>query len=53
MPANSAHEFEELASTMRTASFRTFGGSAKKRRGGSPDSTERQTFFSAVSRRCW
>ena len=28
-------------------------GSAPKRRGGSPLSTQRQNFFSAVSRRCW
>ena len=29
------------------------GGSTPKRRGVSPLSTQRQNFFSAVSRRCW
>ena len=29
-PANSAHEFEELISTTRTASMRTRGGSAQE-----------------------
>jgi hypothetical protein len=51
--ANSAQEFEELMSTMRMASIRTRGGSARNRRGGSPNSTQRQNFFSAVRRRCW
>jgi hypothetical protein len=53
MPANSAQEFEPLISTTRTASMRTRGGSTKRSRGGSPVSTQRQNFFSAVSSRCW
>src|SRR5215469_14245274 len=44
VPANSAHEFEVLMSTIRTASIRVFGGSTPKRRGGSPLSTQRQNF---------
>src|SRR5262249_45052762 len=50
---NSAHAFDELISTIRTASTRARGGSAPKRRGVSPLSTQRQNFFSAVRRRCW
>jgi hypothetical protein len=34
-------------------STRGRGGSAPKRRGGSPLSTQRQNFFSAVSSKCW
>ena len=52
-PANSAHELEALISTTRTASIRGFGGSTPKRRGGSPLSTQRQNFRSAVTMRCW
>ena len=52
-PANSAQELEAPISTIRTASMRGRGGSTPKRRGGSPLSTQRQNFFSAVSRRCW
>ena len=52
-PANSAQEFDELISTTRTASMRGRGGSTPNRRGGSPLSTQRQNFFSAVNRRCW
>ena len=37
-------ELDELISMMRTASIRTRGGSERKRRGGSPDSTQRQNF---------
>src|ERR1700674_5157873 len=44
---------DELMSTMRIASMRGRGGSAPNRRGGSPLSTQRQNFFSAVSSRCW
>ena len=51
--ANSAQELDELMSTIRTASMRARGGSTPKRRGGSPLSTQRQNFFSAVNRRCW
>ena len=36
---------------IRTASMRARGGSTPKRRGGSPLSTQRQNFFSAVNRR--
>jgi hypothetical protein len=43
-PANSAHEFEPLISTIRTASILGFGGSTPKRRGDSPSSTQRQEF---------
>jgi hypothetical protein len=46
-PANSAHEFEEVISTIRTASMRGFGGSTPKRVGGSPFSTHLQNFRSA------
>ena len=53
MAANSAHEFEALMSTVRTAAIRGRGGSTPNRRGGSPLSTQRQNFFSAVSKRCW
>ena len=51
--ANSAQAFEELISTMRTASMRGLGGSAPNRPGGSPLSTQRQNFRSAVTMRCW
>ena len=51
--ANSAQELDVLMSTVRTASMRGRGGSTPKRRGGSPVLTQRQNFFSAVSRRCW
>ena len=51
--ANSAHALDELMSTMRTASIRGRGGSMPNSRGGSPVSTQRQNFFSAVSSRCW
>ena len=51
-PANSAQALEALMSTMRTASIRGLGGSTPKSRGGSPLSTQRQNFFSAVTRRC-
>jgi len=44
---------EELISTMRIASIRGFGGSAPNRAGGSPLSTQRQNFRSAVTIRCW
>ena len=40
-------------STMRTASMRGFGGSTPNRVGGSPLSTQRQNFRSAVTMRCW
>ena len=50
--ANSAQEFELLISTIRTASILGFGGSTPKRRGGSPLSTQRQNFRSAVTIRC-
>ena len=53
MPANSAQELDALMSTIRTASIRGRGGSTPNRRGGSPLSTQRQNFFSAVNRRCW
>ena len=52
-PENSAQALDELMSTVRTASMRGLGGSTPKRRGGSPLSTQRQNFFSAVNRRCW
>ena len=52
-PANSAQEFELPISTIRTASMRGRGGSTPNRRGGSPLSTQRQNFFSAVIKRCW
>ena len=52
-PANSAQEFEALMSTIRTASIRGRGGSTPNRRGGSPLSTSRQNFLSAVTMRCW
>src|SRR5450830_1439770 len=52
-PANSAQELDALISTIRTAAIRGRGGSAPNRRGGSPLSTQRQNFFSAVSSRCW
>ena len=52
-PANSAQALDVLMSTIRTASIRGRGGSTPNRRGGSPVSTQRQNFFSAVSRRCW
>ncbi len=42
MAANSAQAFEELISTMRTASMRGLGGSIPNRAGGSPFSTHRQ-----------
>jgi hypothetical protein len=50
--ANSAPEFDTPMSTIRTASIRGRGGSTPNRRGGSPNDTHRQNFFSAVSRRC-
>ena len=53
IPANSAQEFDALISTIRTASSRGFGGSTPKRREGSPLSTQRQNFRSAVTMRCW
>ncbi len=53
MPANSAQALEVLISTIRTASMRGRGGSTPNRGGGSPLSTQRQNFLSAVSRRCW
>ena len=40
-------------STTRTAAMRGLGGSIPNKRGGSPLSTQRQNFFSAVSKRCW
>jgi hypothetical protein len=40
--ASSAHAFDELISTTRTASMRGFGGSAPNRVGRSPVSTQRQ-----------
>ena len=49
---NSAQAFDELMSTIRTASIRVRGGSTPKRRGGSPLSTHLQNFFSAVKSRC-
>ena len=52
-PANSAQALEALISTMRTAAMRGFGGSTPKRVGGSPLSTQRQNFRSAVTMRCW
>ena len=52
-PANSAQAFDELMSTMRTASIRGLGGSTPNSRGGSPLSTQRQNFRSAVTMRCW
>src|SRR6266571_7432707 len=52
IPANSAHEFEALISTIRTASILGLGGSTPNRRGGSPLSTQRQNFRSAVTMRC-
>jgi hypothetical protein len=48
--ANSAQVFEEA--TLRTASMRARGGSTPNRRGGSPNETQRQNFFSAVRSRC-
>ena len=51
--ANSAQEFDALMSTIRTASIRGFGGSTPKTQGGSPLSTQRQNFRSAVTMRCW
>ena len=53
IPANSAQALEELMSTMRIASIRGFGGSTPNSRGGSPLSTQRQNFRSAVTMRCW
>ncbi len=44
--------FDELISTMRTASMRGFGGSTPNNCGGSPFSTQRQNFLSAVTIRC-
>jgi len=44
---------EELMSTIRIASMRGLGGSAPNRPGGSPFSTQRQNFRSAVTMRCW
>ena len=44
---------KSLTATIRTASMRACGGSTQKREGGSPLCTQRQNFFSAVSRRCW
>jgi hypothetical protein len=38
--------------TIRTASMRGFGGSIPNTRGGSPLSTQRQNFRSAVTMRC-
>ena len=40
-------------STIRTASILGFGGSTPNRVGGSPLSTQRQNFRSAVTIRCW
>ena len=51
--ANSAQELEPVMSTTRTAAMRGLGGSIPNKRGGSPLSTQRQNFFSAVSKRCW
>src|SRR6516165_5700784 len=45
--ANSAHEFDVLMSTIRTASIRGFGGSTPKRGGGSPLLTQPQNLPSA------
>ena len=42
---NFAQEFEEVMSTTRIASMRRLGGSLRKRRGGSPDSTQRPELF--------
>ena len=50
--ANSAQELEALMSTIRIAAIRGRDGSTPNRRGGSPLSTQRQNFFSAVSKRC-
>jgi hypothetical protein len=50
--ANSAQEFDEPISTVRSASIRGRGGSTPNRRGGSQKETQRQNFFSAVRRRC-
>ena len=47
--ANSAHVFEEAMSTRRTAAMRGRGGSTPNKRGVSPNWTQRQNFFSAVS----
>jgi hypothetical protein len=49
--ANSAHAFEELMSTVRTAAMRGRGGSAPNKRGSSPLSTWRQNFRSGKPRR--
>jgi hypothetical protein len=38
---------------LEAAGVRGLGGSAPKRRGGSPFSTQRQNFRSAVTIRCW
>ena len=50
--ANSAQALEEVISTIRTASIRGFGGSTANNVGGSPFSTQRQNFRSAVTTRC-
>src|SRR5262249_28934002 len=47
--ARAAQALDALMSTIRTASIRGRGGSSPNRRGGSPSSTQRQNFFSAVS----
>ena len=52
MPANSLQALEVLISTTRTASMRGLGGSTPNRVGGSPFSTQRQNFRSAVTMRC-
>ena len=51
--ANSAQELEPVMSTTRTAAMRGLGGSIPNKRGGFPLSTQRQNFFSAVSKRFW
>ena len=51
--ANSAQALDEVMSTTRTASMRGLGGSTPNSRGGSPSSTQRQNFRSAVTMRCW
>jgi hypothetical protein len=47
--ANSAQAFDGVISTIRTASIRGFGGSTPNNVGGSPFSTQRQNFRSAVT----
>jgi hypothetical protein len=51
--ANFAQAFDVLMSTMRIASIRGLRGPILNNRGGSPLSTQRQNFRSAVTMRCW